>query len=114
MYYRAGWIFIASPHTVTPFHIDRNHGILLQIHGTKKVYVWDAEDAQVCYESSHRILKLLGELSEEYPEARVWIARELTKQFEEVLEGSPAELAELLTATPEKQKGEFVVVVTRP
>jgi hypothetical protein len=50
MYYRAGWIFIASPHTTTPFHIDRNHGILLQIHGTKKVYVWDAEDIDVCSE----------------------------------------------------------------
>jgi Cupin-like domain len=52
MYYRAGWIFIASPHTVTPFHIDRNHGILLQIHGTKKVYVWDAADASVCSENA--------------------------------------------------------------
>ena len=50
MYYRAGWIFIASPHTITPFHIDRNHGILLQINGTKKVYVWDAEDIDVCSE----------------------------------------------------------------
>lgn len=73
----------------------------------------EAEDAQVCYESSHRILKLLGELAEEYPEAHVWIARELTKQFEEVLEGSPAELSALLSEKPEKQKGEFVVIITR-
>jgi hypothetical protein len=48
MHYRAGWIFIASPHTTTPFHIDRNHGILLQVRGTKKVYVWDAQDTDVC------------------------------------------------------------------
>ena len=47
MYYRAGWIFVAAPHTITPFHIDRNHGILLQVRGTKTVYVWDAEDAEV-------------------------------------------------------------------
>jgi hypothetical protein len=47
MYYRAGWIFVAAPHTTTPFHIDRNHGILLQVRGTKTVYVWDAEDAEV-------------------------------------------------------------------
>jgi len=60
MYYRAGWIFAASPHTVTPFHIDRNHGILLQISGSKKVYVWDAEDTEVvsdlardCFHSRH-------------------------------------------------------------
>ncbi len=47
MYYRAGWIFVAAPHTTTPFHIDRNHGILLQVRGVKTVYVWDAEDTDV-------------------------------------------------------------------
>ncbi len=72
----------------------------------------EAADAQVCYESSHRIVKLMKEMEELYPNAHVWLARELTKQFEEVLEGSPAELGALLTAKPEKQKGEFVVVVT--
>ena len=72
-----------------------------------------AEDSQVLYESSHRILKLLGELIEYYPEAHVWIARELTKQFEEVLEGTPESLLAVLTDTPEKQKGEFVVIITK-
>jgi hypothetical protein len=47
MYYRAGWIFVAAPHTTTPFHIDRNNGILLQVRGLKTVYVWDAEDTEV-------------------------------------------------------------------
>jgi len=73
----------------------------------------EAEDAQVCYESSHRILKLLSELIEFFPEAHVSIARELTKQFEEIIEGTPSELKNLLEANPEKQKGEFVVVVYR-
>ena len=73
----------------------------------------EADLAQVCYESSHRILKLMKELAELYPEAHVWIARELTKQFEEVLEGTPAELETLLTEKPEKQKGEFVVVIEK-
>ncbi|GAA0717936.1 hypothetical protein GCM10009105_25370 [Dokdonella soli] len=50
MYYRAGWIFVASPHTVTPFHIDRDHGILLQVRGCKTIYVWDADDAVVVSE----------------------------------------------------------------
>ncbi len=73
----------------------------------------EALDAQVAYESSHRILKLMKEMEELYPEAHIWLARELTKQFEEVLEGNPAELGALLEAKPEKQKGEFVVVVTK-
>ncbi|NCT68902.1 MAG: hypothetical protein GXC76_14850 [Rhodanobacteraceae bacterium] len=47
MCYRAGWIFVSSPHTVTPFHIDRNHVLLLQLCGTKTVYVWDADDVEV-------------------------------------------------------------------
>lgn len=67
--------------------------------------------AYVFYESSHRILKLLSELEEIYPEAHTWIARELTKQFEEVLSGSPKELKDKLEADQNKQKGEFVVAL---
>ncbi len=73
----------------------------------------DADYATVCYESSHRILKLMGELAEFFPEAHVWIARELTKQFEEIFDGSPSELKSLLESKPERQKGEFVVVVSK-
>lgn len=71
----------------------------------------EREDATVCYESSHRILKLLGEIEEFFPEARVTIARELTKQFEEIISGTATELKNLLESKPEKQKGEFVVIV---
>ena len=73
----------------------------------------DADDAQICYESSHRIVKLMQELEAEYPDAKVALARELTKQFEEVLFGTPSELSRLLTEKPEKQKGEFVVILTK-
>src|ERR1035441_6745321 len=43
----------------------------------------------VLYESPHRILKLLAELVEVYPERKVVLARELTKKFEEFKAGSP-------------------------
>lgn len=71
----------------------------------------ERDDATVCYESSHRILKLLAEFEEFFPEARVTIARELTKQFEEIISGTATELKTLLESKPEKQKGEFVVIV---
>lgn len=71
----------------------------------------ERDDATVCYESSHRILKLLAEFEEFFPEARVTIARELTKQFEEIISGTARELKTLLESKPEKQKGEFVVIV---
>ena len=66
----------------------------------------------VLYESTHRILKLLKELEEHIGDTRqVYIARELTKIYEEVLIGSASELHTVLTATPQKQKGEFVVII---
>ena len=65
----------------------------------------------VLYESTHRILKLLQELIAYVPQRRVTVLRELTKMYEEVLAGSPAELLATLTQEPQKQRGEFVVIV---
>jgi len=72
----------------------------------------DEPRTQVLYESSHRIVKLCGELAELLGERRVLIARELTKHFEEVREGSVGELAAFLEENPEHQKGEFVVIIS--
>lgn len=63
LYYRAGWIFAASPRTATPFHIDRSHVFLLQVRGTKTVYVWDAADTQVCSERARDCFHLRHDLS---------------------------------------------------
>jgi 16S rRNA (cytidine1402-2'-O)-methyltransferase len=67
------------------------------------------ENTVVFYESPHRIAKTLKEFSEYFPERKLVIARELTKMYEEFLEGKPAELAEIFNKkTP---KGEFVVIM---
>lgn len=63
LYYRAGWIFSASPRTATPFHIDRSHVFLFQIRGTKTVYVWDADDTQVCSERARDGFHMRHDLS---------------------------------------------------
>jgi ribosomal protein L16 Arg81 hydroxylase len=47
MSYRGGWIFVSSPKTITPFHFDKEHNFILQIHGRKTVYVWDPDDDMV-------------------------------------------------------------------
>jgi len=65
----------------------------------------------VFFESTHRILKTLDSLQQEVPEAKVSLARELTKLHEELLTGTAEELLDILTQTPVKQKGEFVVIV---
>ena len=63
----------------------------------------------VFYESPYRIEKLLGELSEVFPERMTVLARELTKKFEEFLRGTPAQLIEKTKGR--SLKGEFVVLV---
>jgi hypothetical protein len=50
MCYRAGWIFVSSPRTVTPFHMDHEHNFILQIRGTKRLYTWDPFDREVVSE----------------------------------------------------------------
>ncbi len=64
----------------------------------------------ILFESPHRILKLLGELHGVLPAAHVVIGRELTKMHEEVVEGTPAEVAESLKQRG-AVRGEFVVIV---
>jgi hypothetical protein len=47
MSYLGAWIFVSSPRTITPFHIDKEHNFILQISGQKTVYVWEPDDVQV-------------------------------------------------------------------
>jgi hypothetical protein len=47
MCYRGGWIFVTSPRTITPFHFDKEHNFILQVHGRKTIYVWDPDDLVV-------------------------------------------------------------------
>ena len=55
MCYRAGWIFVSSPAAVTPFHIDHEHNIILQIRGTKRLYTWDPFDREVVSERAQEL-----------------------------------------------------------
>ncbi len=64
----------------------------------------------VLYESPHRILKLLGELTKVAPKSRVTVGHELTKVHEEILKGPPADLAVFIKKEG-KDRGEFVVII---
>jgi 16S rRNA (cytidine1402-2'-O)-methyltransferase len=63
----------------------------------------------VLYESPHRLLKLLDELTEHFGNPTVMLARELTKVYEEILIGTATELKAKLSS--KKILGEFVVIV---
>jgi hypothetical protein len=43
---REAFIFISSPNSVTPYHFDPEHNILLQLHGTKTMTQFPAGDAR--------------------------------------------------------------------
>ncbi|UGQ17222.1 16S rRNA (cytidine(1402)-2'-O)-methyltransferase [Borrelia sp. RT1S] len=69
-------------------------------------------DAFVILESSHRILKLLFELSLVDSDANVLVGREMTKVHEEYRVGKPLELRKYFEGN-KKVKGEFTVLVSR-
>ncbi len=48
-----GFIFISSPGSVTPFHFDPEHNILLQVRGTKTMTVFPADDEQLVGPEAH-------------------------------------------------------------
>ena len=72
----------------------------------------DYDHPTVFFESTHRILKTLESLGKYYPNATLYLGRELTKLYEEMLIGTPGELLKLLIENTQKQKGEFVVIKT--
>lgn len=50
MTHQQGFIFISSPGSMTPFHIDPENNFLLQIQGTKEVWMFDQNDREVISE----------------------------------------------------------------
>ncbi len=48
-----GFIFVSSPNSVTPYHFDPEHNILLQICGTKVMTQFPAGDARFVPDEAH-------------------------------------------------------------
>ena len=71
----------------------------------------DENRTVIFYESPHRILKTLNDLSTHYNEdSRVSISRELTKMYEENFRGTIKESIEYFQKN--KPKGEFVIILS--
>lgn len=94
----AGFVFLGFlPHK------KGRETLFKEIANSKRVIVF--------YESTHRIMKTLASLIKYAPSFKIVIGRELTKQFEEFVEGTPEEVLQYFTKNNDKQKGEFVVIV---
>jgi 16S rRNA (cytidine1402-2'-O)-methyltransferase len=62
----------------------------------------------VAFESPRRLPRTLASLARAFPDRPVAVCRELTKQFEEVVRGTPAAVAERFSEPP---KGEITLVL---
>jgi 16S rRNA (cytidine1402-2'-O)-methyltransferase len=66
----------------------------------------------VFYESAHRLEASLADMAAAFgPDRPAVLARELTKLFETVLDGSLAALRARVAADPDQRRGEFVLLV---
>lgn len=68
--------------------------------------------ALVFYEAPHRVLETVDDLAAVLGERTLVIAKELTKLFETIHSGPLAEGGDWLRADPNRQKGEFVLLVS--
>ena len=48
-----GFVFISSPGSITPYHFDPEHNILLQLRGSKVMNVWPAGDERFAHRVEH-------------------------------------------------------------
>lgn len=64
----------------------------------------------IIFESTHRILHLLGQMEELFPHQLLVLAKELTKRHERFIRGSAGDCIREIEQDPDLVKGEFVVL----
>ena len=69
----------------------------------------DHKETVIFYESPHRLLKSLEDMKKVFPGRRIFVARELTKKFEEGIEGNADEL--IRHFSEKGIRGEFVLMI---
>ena len=80
---------------------------------TKELAAAGARDfTSIYFESPYRVVRMLEDAVTAIPEARICIARELTKKFEEYRRGTAAEL--LAHFQVHEPRGEFCLVIAAP
>lgn len=88
-------------------------GFLPQKSGKRKKRLeelLEREESFIIYESPYRVVKLLTQLAEINSERHLLLGREITKAFEEFIQGTCAEVLENMS-TRTTIKGEFAILV---
>ena len=62
------YVFVTSPGSVTPFHMDPEHNVLLQLRGTKTMTVFPGDDPRVVPDARHEAFAAGGHCNLDYDE----------------------------------------------
>ena len=65
----------------------------------------------VLYESPHRVVDLVEQLAEVWPECMLCVCSDLTKRYEKMYRGTAPEVLAQLSANPNVDKGEYCMAV---
>ena len=74
----------------------------------------DSASVAVIYESPIRIVRTMEAIGQSMPEAGLCLCNDLTKKFERVYRGSPAEVLARLMENSDREKGEYTLVMEKP
>lgn len=69
------------------------------------------DETAVLYESPHRVIALMENVQQVFPDIQCVVCCDLTKMYEKTLRGSAGEVLEQLKNNPKTQKGEYAVVL---
>lgn len=67
----------------------------------------------VFFESAQRIIAMLEDLQKVFGDRQVAVARELTKLHEEIISDKTTKIIEFFKQNPDKERGEFVVILEK-
>ena len=68
----------------------------------------------VFYESPKRVAATVKLMAEHFPDAQICLCNDLTKKFEKIYRGSPANVFAELSTNPNSEKGEYTCVASIP
>lgn len=87
-----------------PHKISAKETILLEFRSTKSTLIF--------FESANRLIETLELINKFFPSRDISIAREITKLYEEVINGKAIEIIKYYNDNPDKLRGEIVLLIS--
>ena len=84
--------------------------------GKEKIFLelQSVKTSLVCFDSANRLIESLELIAKYFPARKIAVAREITKLYEESVNGNPADLIQYYQDNPDKLRGEIVILIAPP